>query len=93
MDEDIDDIQLMEADKCIMTGGQLSDKQINAAQRLLKAQHPNLKGICSTLVAVRQKIPPNGLQAFFVRGNHRIVLSTMDCRSGEVNVYDFLYED
>ena len=90
----IGDIQLMEADKCILTeGGQLYDKHINAAQRLLKAQHPNLKGMCSALVAGRQKLPPNGLQAFFVRGNHWIVLSTMDCRSGEVNVYDSLYND
>ena len=90
----IRDIQLTEDDKCILTGGrQLSDNHVNAVQRLLQAQHPNLKGMCSTLVASRHKLPSNGLQALFVRGNHWIALSTMDCRSGEVNVYDSLYED
>ena len=90
----IEDVQLTEADKFIVTeGAQLSDKHINAVQRLLQAQHPNLKGMCSTLVAGRQKLPPGGLQAFFVRGNHWIVLSTLDFRSGEVNVYDSLYSD
>ena len=44
-----------------------------------------------TMVAGRQKLPPNELQAFFVRGNHWIVLSTIDCRPAEVNVYDSLY--
>ena len=54
-----------EADKFIVTeGAQLSDKHINAVQRLLQAQHPNLKGMCSTLVAGRQKLPPGELQAF-----------------------------
>ena len=88
------DIQLTEADKLVVTGGaQLSDKHIDAAQKLLQAKHPNLKGMCSTLVAGRKKLPPSGLQTFFVRGNHWIVLSTLDCRSGEVNVYDSLYSD
>ena len=36
---------------------------------------------------------PNGLQAFFVCGNHWIVLSTIDCRPAEVNVYDSLYNN
>jgi len=90
----IEDVQLTEADKFIVTEVvQLSDKHINAVQKLLQANHPNLKGMCSTLVAGRRKLPPSGLQAFFVRGNHWIVLSTLDCRSGEVNVYDSLYSN
>ena len=90
----IDDVQLTEGDKLIVTeGAQLSDKHIDAAQKMLQAQHPNLKGMCSTLVAGRQRLPPSGLQAFFVLGNHWIVLSTLDCRSGEVSLYDSLYSD
>lgn len=85
----IEDVQLTVDDRSIVTeGGQLSDKPINAVQRLLQEQHPNVKGLCSTIVAGKQKLPPNGLQGFFVRGNHWIVLSTMNCRPGEVNVYD-----
>ena len=45
------------------------------------------------MVAGRQKLPPNELQAFFVRGNHWIVLSTIDCRPAEVSVYDPLYNN
>ncbi len=64
----IEDVQLTEADKFIVTEVvQLSDKHINAVQKLLQANHPNLKGMCSTLVAGRRKLPPSGLQAFFVR--------------------------
>ena len=33
------------------------------------------------------------MQAFFVRGNHWIVLSTIDCRPAEVNVYDSLHSN
>jgi len=73
--------------------GQLNDKHVNAAQRLLRAQHPSLKDLFLTMVAGRQKLPPNGLQAFFVHGNYWIVLSTIDCRPAEVNVYDFLYNN
>ena len=90
----IEDIHLTEADKLILTeGGQLNDRHVNAAQRLLRAQHPNLKGLSLTMIASRQKLPPNGLQAFFVRGNHWIALSTIDCRPAEVNVYDSLYDN
>ena len=90
----IEDIHLTEANKLIlMEGGQLNDRHVNAAQGLLRAQHPNLKGLSLTMVASRQKLPPNGLQAFFVRGNRWIVLSTIDCCPAEVNVYDSLYDN
>ena len=76
----IEDIHLTEADKLISTeGGQLNDRHVNAAQRLLRAQHPNLKGLSLTIVASRQKLPPKGLQAFFVHDNHWIALCTIDC--------------
>ena len=45
------------------------------------------------MVASRQKLPPNGLQAFFACGNHWIALSTIDCRPAEVNVYDSLHDN
>ena len=83
----IEDIHLTEADKFLLTeGGQLNDRHVNAAQRLLRAHHPNLKGLSLTMVAGRQKLPSNGLQAFYVRGNQWIVLSTIDCRPAKVNV-------
>ena len=65
----------------------------NAAQRLLRSQHPNLEGLLLKMVAGWQKLPPNGLQAFFVRGNHWIVPSTNDCHPAEVKVYNFLYNN
>ena len=66
----IEDIHLTEADKLILTEvGQLNDRHVNAAQRLLRPQHPNLKGLSLTMVASRQKLLPNELQAFFVHGN------------------------
>ena len=61
----IEDIHLTEADKfTLMEGGQLNDRHVNAAQRLLRAHHPNLKGLSLTIVAGRQKLLSNGLQAF-----------------------------
>lgn len=88
----MEDVQLTQDDKAILLKGrQLNDRHMNAVQRLLKTHHPTLKGLCSTLLAASQKLPPRGLHAFFVRGNHWIVLSTLGCRPGEVNVYDSLY--
>ena len=52
-----------------------------------------MKGLSLTMVAGRQKLPPNGLQAFFVHGNYWIVLSTIDCRPAEVNVYNSLHSN
>ena len=61
----IEDIHLTEADKFLLTeGGQRNDRHVNAAQRLLRAHHPNLKGLSLTMVAGRQKLLSNGLQAF-----------------------------
>lgn len=41
----IEDIHLTLADKTILTeGGQLSDKHISAAQRLLQGPYPNFEG-------------------------------------------------
>ena len=80
----IEDIHLTEVDKPILTeGGQHNDRHVYAVQRLLRAQHSNLKGLSLTMLAGRQKLPPNGLHTFFVRGNHWIVLSITDCRPAE----------
>lgn len=88
----IRDIELTEHEKSILKNGEkLTDKHINAAQRLLYAQFPTLEGLELTLVAPHHKLCPNGIHAFFVHNNHWIVLFTIDCSPGQVDVFDSIY--
>lgn len=64
------------------------------AQRLLKQQFPSLGGLWSTLLQCRneaQKGISGGLQIVHSRSNHWIVASTINCKQGEVAVFDSLY--
>ena len=82
----------------IIMGNELSDLQINMAQNLLKAQFPCLKGLKSTLLQEKQQTITedevnNKLQIIhcFER-HHWIVATTVNCASGQVNVFDSLFK-
>ena len=89
------DLQLSKADeKKLVEGGWLNDKHMEFAQRLLKQQFPSLGGLQSTLLQCRketQKGISRGVQIVHSRGNHWIVVSTINCKQGEVLVFDSLY--
>jgi len=87
----LDRVTLNLNDKAVLLDGHcLTDKHISFAQALMKKQFPSINGLKSTLVAERhgKVLPPNGLQILLVRGNHWILLSTMQCSEDSVKVYD-----
>ena len=89
------DLQLSKADeKKLVEGGWLNDKHMEFAQCLLKQQFPSLGGLQSTLLQCRketQKGISRGVQIVHSRGNHWIVVSTINCKQREVLVFDSLY--
>ena len=67
---------------------------MNFSQRLLKQQFPSLGGLQSTLLQCckeNQKRISRGVQIVHSRGNHWIVASTINCKQGEVAIFDSLY--
>ena len=90
-------VVLSQEDRRIIIDGEwLTDIHINAAQKLLKRQFPNLSGLLSSLVVPKLKDPiPAGadaLQIIHTRGNHWIVACTIGCPRGEVRLFDSLYQ-
>ena len=88
---------LTENDKrIIQSGEELTDNHVNFAQRLLKKQYPGLNGLESTLYLTRSdplSCTHNYMQIVFSRNSHWIVIATLGCLPGHVNVYDSLYDD
>ena len=74
----------------LLDGLCLNDKHMSYTQLLLKRQFSSVLGLKSTLIAEKHGgvLPQNGLQVLLVRGNHWILLSTMDCSQGNVRIYD-----
>ena len=75
--------------------GWLTDKIIAAAQMLMLQHFPHMAGLQPpTLQKVFALQVHSGefVQIIHVRHNHWCVLSTVDCDSGVVNVYDSLYK-
>ena len=76
--------------------GSASDKHMDFAQALLKHQHSNLTGLLSTLLipshTAQITIQP-ALQIVHSRGNHWIVVTTLQCpdKTVKVHVFDSLY--
>jgi len=78
----------------LLSGKQLTDVHINAAQKLLLHQFPTYQGLHNTLI--QQCIGfwvSNYIQIWHCRQCHWITVSSIMCKSGEVNVYDSLYSD
>ena len=74
-------------------GEELSDMEINFAQRLLKAQHPKCNGFQSTLV-VRKAVGhfENNIQIIHCASRHHwIAAITVNCTQQEVKVYDSIF--
>ena len=91
----IDNFTLSRADKDIILNGEyLSDKHINASQKLLAMQFPTLTGFSLTFKQrVVGKWMENYVQILHCRGCHLITISTIGCQEGTVNVYDSLFTD
>lgn len=83
---------LSQNDKEILQGGEtLTDKHIDAAQRLLKKQFPNIHGLQSpTLQETNQwdVMRAEGVQILNENSNHWVCISTRECPPDTVNVYD-----
>ena len=81
----------------IIAGEKLNDMFINVAQRLLKAQFPKIKGLCSTLLQGRKRrtvFEENMVQIVHSRGNHWITATSANVKTdNQVNVFDSLYDD
>jgi len=84
---------LKNPDKLILLmGNELNDRLINAAQKMLMAQFPLLKGLQSTLVQYHLGYwPDNYLQIVHCRSSHWITVSSIGCQR-EVKMYDSLYD-
>ena len=75
----------------IIMGEELSDIEINYAQQLLKVHHPKFSGFHSTLLQGRVKGSANNIQIVHCSTRHHwITVTTMNCKLGEVKVYDSL---
>ena len=89
-------IILSKHDKEIISSGQrLTDKHINFAHSLLKRQFPSLEGLQSTLYqnrAHKYSSSRSALQIIHSHGNHWIVATTLQCKPGEIHVFDSVYD-
>ena len=84
--------------KCHLCSGQLlDDYHIGAAQVLLQRQFPDIGGFCNTVIQNSASVKPfkgkKYLQVLHVKLgklNHWVVMSTIGCPDGEVEIYDSL---
>ena len=89
-------IRLFVDDKLIIENGQkLSDRHINFAQAILRAQFPQCEGLQNTLLQdrLRWKATSNVVQIIHVRSDHWVVISNLFCPNGNVRVYDTVFND
>ena len=92
----IGEYRLTDEDKVGLIAGEwLNDRVINAAQWLLKQQHPNISGFQATTLQLTRTFEIQGerefVQIFNVNGNHWIAVSTVQCPAGVVKVYDSMH--
>ena len=77
-----------------MTGKELTDMHINAALKLLLYQFPSFQGLHNTLGQQHIGFWVNiYIQIWHSRQCHWITVSSVGCKTGEINVYDSLYSD
>ena len=71
----------------------MNDKIINASQQLLRKQYPQIGGLQNTLLG--QNLSFSVERAEFVQvlhaSSHWLCISTIDCKMGEVKIFDSLY--
>ena len=78
----------------IIMGDELTDREINHSQKLLKVQFPKLNGLRLTLCQESPLNEPtrNWLQIIYCqRRKHWITTTTISCNDGMVKVYDSFY--
>ena len=85
-------------EEAIIMGEKLTDTEINLAQRIIKAQFPNLNGLRSTLLQQKPctaagQINENKIQIIFCNDRkHWILATTVGCENAdEVKVYDSVF--
>ena len=76
---------------CLNRGKWLTDKLINACQKMLQLSHPEMGGLQDTVLA--ETLSFNIQQGEFVQvlnilGNHWLTVLTVGCQPGLVNIYD-----
>ena len=81
----------------IIMGEELTDETINQAQQLLKSKYPQFNGFQSTLLQQRKMAPTdreirNKVQIIHCsRRKHWIIATTVNCKEGEVRIYDSVF--
>ena len=69
----------------------LDDAIITAAQYSLKSQHPAIGGLQPPVLATKLAMKPQTgefVQILNIQRNHWMLVSTVGCQMGHVNVYD-----
>ena len=89
----IDKIFLYNTDKEVLTSKTiwLNDNHITCAQILLKCQFSQYGGLrCTVLQQTKslKLLQADSLQILHTRGNHWIAVSTVNCTTGDITVYD-----
>lgn len=87
--------KVFDVEKIIM-GEELTDAEIHYAQRLLKAKHPMVNGLRTTLYTGKLPEIENSIQIVHCpKRFHWITVTTINCKAGEVRVFDstFTYCD
>ena len=73
-------------------GDELSDSEIDHAQRLLQARHPGVNGLRLTLYKGKLSDAVNSVQIVHCPARHHwITTTTMNCKAGRVKVFDSLF--
>ena len=83
-------------EESIIMGKQLTDLEIDYAQRLLKSQFPHLNGLQSTLIQQKACLEADQVNekiqiVFCNNRQHWKVATTVACNDGEVKVYDSIF--
>ena len=80
-----------DVEKVIM-GEELTDFEINYAQRLLKVKHPRVNGLRTTLYQGKMQEAKNSVQVIYCPSRfHWITVTTMNCKADEVRVFDSMF--
>ena len=76
----------------IIMGNELSDGEINYAQRLLKIKHPRIGGLRLTLYKGKfQDVESNVQIVHCPTRHHWITATTLNCKAGEIKIFDSLF--
>ena len=72
----------------------MTDKLINACQKMLQLSHHEMGGLEDTVLAETLSFniqKGEFVQVFNILGNHWLTVSTVRCQPGSVNIYDSIH--